>query len=353
MKKLIIVIATLFITMFASSMVVYAGSEELKQDAQGVYWYYNNGVKDTTKSGMVEYDGGLFVIIDGKLRTDFNGMCLVPGVEKWYFFSQGQVQKDWIGFAEYNGAWFYLDEGELDSTKTGIYEYDGGYFLLAEGRLINGYSGLYENTLGENKDNKWYYFANGQYQVYTGIASYDKAFFYLFNGCLADDVNGAVEYDNAYFNISNGMVTGTATSQDVIRNPLSQTKSAITELSVYNAMISLEDEYPEGMEWTNDNYYRWKGGIYSGGYGCAGFAFRLSDEAFGSLRATKHTDVNNIKVGDILRVNDNTHSVIVLEVSDDRIVIAEGNYNYSIHWGRTMTRTQLENNCDYVMTRWP
>ena len=45
---------------------------------------------------------------------------------------------------------------------------------------------------------------------------------------------------------------------------------ALTEDAVYQKMIALKEEYPEGTPWTNDNYYAWNGGIYSGGYGCAG-----------------------------------------------------------------------------------
>lgn len=127
----------------------------------------------------------------------------------------------------------------------------------------------------------------------------------------------------------------------------------LTEKNIYNAMIAMKAKYPEGMRWTNDNFYAWKGGIYGGGYGCAGFAFALSDAAFGNLPARKDTNMNNIRVGDILRINNDTHSVIVLEVHSDYYVIAEGNYNSSIHWGRTITKDQLRNSFTYKMTRYP
>lgn len=130
---------------------------------------------------------------------------------------------------------------------------------------------------------------------------------------------------------------------------------ALTEDAVYQKMIALKEEYPEGTPWTNDNYYAWNGGIYSGGYGCAGFAFMLSDAAFGELPARKVTEGINlelVRVGDILRINDDTHSVILLEVHDDHVVIAEGNYNSSVHWGRTLTGEEVAD-ADYVLTRYP
>ncbi len=123
------------------------------------------------------------------------------------------------------------------------------------------------------------------------------------------------------------------------------------EGDAYSAMIALQSSYPEGMAWTNDNYYAWNGGIYSGGYGCAGFAFLLSDAAFGSLPARMHYDASNVRVGDILRMNGNTHSVIVLSVDSDGVTVAEGNYNNSIHWGRKISTDELQG-VDYVMTRY-
>ena len=129
-------------------------------------------------------------------------------------------------------------------------------------------------------------------------------------------------------------------------------KSTLTTTDVYNAMIALKSKYPTGTPWDNSNYYAWKGGYYSGGYGCAGFAFMLSDAAFGNRKATKHTNFDNIKVGDILRINNDTHSVIVLSISGDTYTIAEGNMNSAVYWGRKLTLEQIKSSGTYVLTRW-
>lgn len=125
------------------------------------------------------------------------------------------------------------------------------------------------------------------------------------------------------------------------------------EKQVYQAMIAMKDQYPEGTPWGDDNSYKWQGGVYSAGIGCAGFAFLLSDVAFGSLPARKITDFSysDVRIGDILRINDDTHSVIVLEVRSDHVVVAEGNYNGSIHWGRILSKSEVEQG-DYLMTRY-
>lgn len=136
-----------------------------------------------------------------------------------------------------------------------------------------------------------------------------------------------------------------------------------TEAEAYARMVALKSEYPEGMRWTNDDFYAWNGGIFSGGYGCAGFAFILSDAVFGDRQATM-TDYSydELRVGDILHFY--THFVIVLEKQTKGIVVAEGNYNSSIHWGRFISRATLDSSVtftdgttgpyvDYVLTRWP
>lgn len=107
------------------------------------------------------------------------------------------------------------------------------------------------------------------------------------------------------------------------------------------------------MKWNNDDYYGWRGGIYSGGYGCAGFAFMLSDEAFGYLPARMHKNFSEIRVGDIVRMNNDGHSVIVLEVNGSGAVVAEGNLNNSVYWGRQISFSEILSTGTYVMTRYP
>jgi hypothetical protein len=134
------------------------------------------------------------------------------------------------------------------------------------------------------------------------------------------------------------------------------------EATLYNKMIALKAQYPEGMHWTNNDYYVWRNryqipgssNTYSTytGYGCVGFAMILSDAAFGDLLARVHEDFNNIRVGDIIRVNNNSHSVIVLAFDGADVIVAEGNYNSSIHWERRIPLATIKQG-DYIVTRYP
>ena len=136
--------------------------------------------------------------------------------------------------------------------------------------------------------------------------------------------------------------------------------------AVRDALTAMQTTYPEGTDWTNDtpysdsNLYRWKGGPLNGqnivAVGCVAFAFELSDAAFGDLPARMYAagqfTFSDVKVGDILRVNNDAHTVIVLQVSDTGVVIAEGNYNSTVHWGRVLSKDEVEAASHYI-TRYP
>lgn len=143
-----------------------------------------------------------------------------------------------------------------------------------------------------------------------------------------------------------------------------------TYQEAYDAMIALKEKYPEGMEWTNytpygssgtlGDGYAWKGGPINGvnmvGAGCAAFAMILSDAAFDTLPSrtimSGSFTYDDVKVGDILRINGNSHSVIVLQKTDAGVIIAEGNYNKSVHWGRVLTKEEVMA-ANFIVTRYP
>lgn len=129
-----------------------------------------------------------------------------------------------------------------------------------------------------------------------------------------------------------------------------------TEAEAYQKIVAMKNQYPEGKIWTNATRYNWKGGSYGAG-GCMGFAFLMSDAAFGTLPARdiypssgNPITISMLRVGDILRLPG--HSVVVLEKHSDHIIITEGNYQRSVHWGRRITAAQVKK-ANYYTTRYP
>ncbi len=148
-----------------------------------------------------------------------------------------------------------------------------------------------------------------------------------------------------------------------------------TPAQVYAAMIALKDQeaYKEGTPWTNDEpysdtkgYYHWQGGTLDGkkisAVGCVAFAFILSDAAFGSLPARRYAaggfSFEDIKPGDILQVNGDAHTVIVLEVNEAGVIVAEGNistgdHQGKVHWERGISREDVMSTTSHYITRYP
>lgn len=126
--------------------------------------------------------------------------------------------------------------------------------------------------------------------------------------------------------------------------------SAVTEQSAYAALNSLRSTYPEGMPLTNSYYYY--SPRFGNGYGCYGFAAKLSDTVFGTEKPYRtHTSFDQIKVGDHIRIG-NSHSVVVLTKENNFVTVVEGNYNSSVHWDRKITSSSLASSGFKIYTRY-
>lgn len=135
--------------------------------------------------------------------------------------------------------------------------------------------------------------------------------------------------------------------------PLLADGTPITDDNIRAIIYGLQKDYPEGMPWTNDNVYTSQA-VRVIGHGCEGFALICSDAVFGDYPVSRtHSDFDSIQVGDLLRINHDTHTVIVLEKRADSVIVAEGNYNSSIHWGREISRQSLVDGELVVRTRYP
>lgn len=132
--------------------------------------------------------------------------------------------------------------------------------------------------------------------------------------------------------------------------PTGSIGTAVTEQSAYATLNSLRSTYPEGMTLTNSYYYY--SPRFGNGYGCYGFAAKLSDTVFGTEQPYQtHSSFDNIRVGDNIRIG-NSHSVIVLTKESNYITVVEGNYNSSVHWDRKITSASLTSSGFKVYTRY-
>ena len=151
-------------------------------------------------------------------------------------------------------------------------------------------------------------------------------------------------------------------------------QTPLNETEVYNRLMERQymGGYSEGTPWTNDIPYNyndpylnhvefdgWSPGCY-GGVGC--FAFMMDMMEYASnyeypirLIYSTYDNLPEIRVGDGIRLDNDAHSVVVLEVHPDghTVTVAEGNFNSSVHWGRIIDLADPNNGFYYLATFWP
>ena len=53
----------------------------------------------------------------------------------------------------------------------------------------------------------------------------------------------------------------------------------------------------------------------------------------------------------MLRLDGDSHTVVVLEKRNGAVVVAEANYNGKVHWGRTVAKSEV-NSCSNLISRY-
>ncbi len=235
------------------------------------------------------------------------------------------------------GTWFWIDGNSDGIAESYCFNQNGWMYAAVPGvtLTVDGYE--------VNENGAW--ISGGQVMT-KNVGRPDNS-----SSMKTDTPTSATDSDN-----TNNADTNPHSSDTGNANTNNRSVSAGSSLSddeAYETIISLKGSYPEGMRWTNDNSHRSGNRI---GYGCAGFAFMVQDSVFGvNAKKTQTTTLNwdELRVGDHLRVQNNMggeHSVMILSVDDDSVTLCEGNFNSSIHWGRTMTRDELEDDFIYRET---
>ena len=136
----------------------------------------------------------------------------------------------------------------------------------------------------------------------------------------------------------------------------------LTESEAYAQLLALRAEFPEGMPYSSKNHYRSNVIVMVSettnrsdyGHGCSAFGYYTSDVLFG-YEPTRYTDTGNVKISNIMvgdRILTTDHEMVVLEVYSDCVIVAEGNYDGQMHWGRKISAAEIAK--DYaLLTRYP
>lgn len=141
--------------------------------------------------------------------------------------------------------------------------------------------------------------------------------------------------------------------------PTQQIQTAPTQESAQAAIKALWDSYPPGAVYPTP--YRPNNPLsrpYSNCDHCAGWAMLCSDAAFGNLPWRYQTDPawSDIRLGDLVRYDTSSsgHVVVVIDKTDDYIVVTESGTNNKVRWCGQYFKWWLEKQPGYaIWTRYP
>ena len=162
--------------LFVCRIQLHAAGAAIVKSEDGNFYYVEDGVVDTTKSGLslldgrwyylesgqwitkkhafVDYNGSKFLVANGVVAIDKKGLMQDPvNKNDWYYLTNGQVTTKKSGLVQYDGAWFFVKNGKLDTTYNGFVTYDGGMFFVARGKLQNTKNGLTQDPYNTSD---WY-----------------------------------------------------------------------------------------------------------------------------------------------------------------------------------------------------
>lgn len=124
-------------------------------DGQGTWNYYQDGLLDTTYTGLVETIGDNYYYVHaGSIDFNFSGVLMLDGKNyqikngkkiskiadglneingKLYYYQNGKLDTSYSGLALYNNKWYKISNGEHDYTFTGLTKYDGTFYYVKDG----------------------------------------------------------------------------------------------------------------------------------------------------------------------------------------------------------------------------
>ena len=210
-------------------------------------FYYKNGLRDTSYTGLCDYDGNAYYVKNGivdysaNMLYDYNGstwnikngkvdktesvtmnngslvytkngktsnettLCKHDGV--WYYIHNGKVDYDANTLCKYNGSWWYVQNGKVNFKYNGLCKYNGSWWYVSGGKVNFNYTGLCKYN------GSWWYVSSGKVNFnYTGLCKYNGSWWYVSSGKVNFNATGLCKYNGSWWYVSSGKVNFNATS---------------------------------------------------------------------------------------------------------------------------------------------
>ena len=380
------------------------------------YYYLNNGIWNREYNGLYEHsiNHRFYYLKSGIWQKGYQGLYVHSSNGKTYYLENGlwtRVTK--IYEHSSNGMFYAVINGLWNNTYTGILRYEDEEFskYIAD-KIWREY--MNRTTYGPFESHYKEYYIRDYYitrgicrDIWGPVKCSDGKYRMVYHGFIPEltgkvsakyynrqnewDPNagtawimvGRYEFDQGRkygeidpwtdmwdtFKLDKGVIVDSLFTVDgkLVHVDINGNQVAFNE-GVYNKIMALREKYPQGTQWDKNSSYVWKvKGTQEELYGSKAFAALVSDEVFGvdaPLKELESFTYDDIKMGDIVVVENGKQAVVVIKKYVDQLYILEGNYIYYneylnirgtrglVNWGRYLDREDVEATMVLLQTRY-
>lgn len=120
----------------------------------------------------------------------------------WYYYTNGEIDKNYTGLAQNSQGWFYVKDGKIDFTFTGFAQNSGNWFWVVKGCIDFKHTGLYNDS-----EHGWYYVKDSKVDfTFTGLVQNSEGWFYVKDGEVDFTYTGFAQNGNNWFWVVKGYI---------------------------------------------------------------------------------------------------------------------------------------------------
>ena len=161
---------------------------------------YTKDGKTSNETTLCKYNGEWYYIHNGKVDYNANTLCKYNG--SWWYVQNGKVNFKYTGLCKFNGSWWYISGGRVNFNATGLCKYNGSWWYVSGGRVNFNATGLCKYN------GSWWYVSSGKVNFNaTGLCKYNGSWWYVSSGKVNFDATGLCKYNGTWWYVSKGKVS--------------------------------------------------------------------------------------------------------------------------------------------------
>lgn len=161
--------------------------------------YYSDGEINKEFKGLAEYEGEKYYVQNGTVDTKLTDVVYIDGT--WYYIDKGRLNEETRDVIYHCGGYFYVEKGQINWNYTGACKTDGVLYYIRKGSLDTNKNGL------TYVDGTWFLLEKGKLKTdYTGLVQYEGRWYYVENGILNWNYTGLTKYYSTWYMVVNGQL---------------------------------------------------------------------------------------------------------------------------------------------------